>query len=51
MTGLGPYQVLSDTLVPGLLVTGLPGSGKTSIVNAVAKALQENPETVACTLS
>ena len=35
--------------MPGLLVTGRTGSGKTSVLRAVAKSLQENPETLACT--
>ncbi|KAF6760183.1 peroxisome biogenesis factor 1 [Ephemerocybe angulata] len=35
--------------VSGLLVTGRQGAGKTSIVRAVAKSLQENPETLAYT--
>ena len=35
-------------LVSGLLVTGRSGSGKTSIVHAVAKSLQEDPRTFTC---
>ena len=35
-------------LVSGLLVTGRSGSGKTSIVRAVAKSLQEDPRTFTC---
>ncbi|TFK23693.1 peroxisome biogenesis factor 1 [Coprinopsis marcescibilis] len=35
--------------VPGLLITGLPGSGKTSIVRTVVKTLQESYETLAYT--
>ncbi|KAK0486176.1 P-loop containing nucleoside triphosphate hydrolase protein [Armillaria novae-zelandiae] len=35
--------------VSSLLVTGRPGAGKTSIVKAVSKRLQENPKTFACT--
>ncbi|EAU91532.2 peroxisome biogenesis factor 1 [Coprinopsis cinerea okayama7 len=35
--------------VPGLLVTGLPGSGKSSIVRSVARSLQQNRETLAFT--
>ena len=34
--------------MPGLLVTGRAGSGKTSILNAAAKALQEHDKTFAC---
>lgn len=36
--------------VPGLLVTGRSGSGKTSILRAAARALQEDPRTLAYTL-
>ncbi|THH28835.1 hypothetical protein EUX98_g5355 [Antrodiella citrinella] len=36
--------------VPGLLVTGRSGSGKTSILNAVAKHLQESPMTLSYAL-
>ncbi|KAI0796078.1 AAA-domain-containing protein [Abortiporus biennis] len=36
--------------VPGLLITGRSGAGKTSILNAAAKSLQENPKTFAYTL-
>jgi peroxin-1 len=35
-------------LVSGILVTGRSGSGKTSIVRAVAKSLQEDPRTFTC---
>ena len=35
-------------LVPGLLVTGRSGSGKTSILRTAAKALQEDGRTLAC---
>ena len=38
-------------LAPGLLVTGRSGSGKTSILRAAAKALQEDPRTLACGFS
>lgn len=37
--------------VAGLLLTGLPGAGKTSIVRAVARTLQEDPRAYTCTLS
>ncbi len=40
---------ISFHLVSSLLVTGRPGAGKTSIVKAVSKRLQENPKTFACT--
>ncbi|KAK1229140.1 Peroxisome biosynthesis protein pex1 [Marasmius sp. AFHP31] len=36
--------------VPSLLITGRAGVGKTSIIRHVAKTLQENPKTLACTL-
>ncbi|KAJ7287329.1 P-loop containing nucleoside triphosphate hydrolase protein [Mycena rebaudengoi] len=36
--------------VSSLLITGRSGAGKTSIVQAVAKALQEDPKTLAYTL-
>jgi Cdc6-like AAA superfamily ATPase len=42
---------LNRSIVSGLLVTGRQGAGKTSIVRAVSKSLQESPETLACTLS
>ncbi|GJE90322.1 PEX-1N and AAA domain-containing protein [Phanerochaete sordida] len=36
--------------VPGLLVTGRSGAGKTSILRTAAKALQEDPRTLAYTM-
>ncbi len=36
------------SLVPGLLVTGRSGTGKTSILRTVAKASQEDPRTLSC---
>jgi peroxin-1 len=38
-------------VVPGLLVTGRSGSGKTSILRAAAKALQQDARTLACECS
>jgi len=38
----------SPPLVSALVVTGRPGAGKTSIVQAVAKILQEDPKTFTC---
>ena len=40
----------SDVLfiVPGLLVTGRKGFGKTSIIQAIAKKLQEDLKTLTC---
>ncbi|KAI0631588.1 AAA-domain-containing protein [Trametes polyzona] len=36
--------------VPGLLVTGRSGAGKTALVNAVAKSMQSDPRTLCYTL-
>lgn len=35
--------------VSGLLLTGRAGAGKTSIVKAVAKSVQDNPKAYTCT--
>ncbi len=35
-------------VVPGLLVTGRSGSGKTSILRSVAKSLMEDPSVYTC---
>ena len=37
-------------IASGLLVTGRSGSGKTSIVQSVAKSIQEDPRTLTCEL-
>jgi len=37
-------------VVSGLLVTGRSGTGKTSIVQTVAKSLQEDLKTLTCRL-
>jgi len=42
------YIVLMILLVSGLLVTGPEGSGKTSVVNTVAKLLEEDVNTLTC---
>ena len=42
------FKLMLRVTVPGLLVTGRSGSGKTSVLRAVAKAMQENPQTLAC---
>ena len=45
------YRVLMALVVPGLLVTGRSGAGKTSILRTAAKALQEDPRALACKLA
>ncbi len=45
---LHAYTVLIALLVSGLLVTGPEGTGKTSVVNTVAKLLEEDIRTLTC---